>query len=161
MTAIFPGSFDPPTIGHVDVIYRAAKMFEKVVVAVMINSEKKTMFSAEERCSALREACAELENVEVIYSDRLTIDLAHDYEPAVLVKGLRTAADFDYEAMIAAANIEADGLDSVFIISRPEHTRISSTVVREFGSRGGEVDAWAPESVVKLIKEKFELRKER
>ena len=69
MTAIFPGSFDPPTIGHVDVIFRAAKMFEKVVVAVMINSEKRTMFSAEERCAALREACACLENVEVIFRD--------------------------------------------------------------------------------------------
>ena len=155
MTAIFPGSFDPPTSGHIDVIRRAASMFDRVVVAVMINSEKHTMFSADERCSMLRQSCAGISNVEIIYSDRLTIDLAREYAPAVLVKGMRTASDFDYEAMIAAANFEADGLDTVFIISRPEHTRISSTVVREFGSRGGPVEAWAPQPVVDKIKEKF------
>ncbi len=155
MNAIFPGSFDPPTEGHLDVIRRASAIFERVIVAVMVNSEKHTMFGAEERREMLRECCAGLENVEVIFSDRLTIDLAQDYAPAVLVKGMRTASDFDYEAMISTANLEAGELDTVFIISRPEHTRVSSTVVREFGSHGGPVERWTPEPVARRIREKF------
>ena len=155
MNAIFPGSFDPPTVGHVDVIRRAARIFERVVVAVMVNSEKRAMFSADERCEMLRECCAGLENVEVIFSDRLTVELARKYEPAVLVKGMRTASDFDYEAMIAAANFEAGELDTVFIIARPEHTRVSSTVVREFGARGGSVERWTPAPVAERIAKKY------
>ena len=155
MTVIFPGSFDPPTYGHIDIIRRAADIFTHVVVAVMINSEKSTMFSGEERVEMLQKCCSEIPGVEVLYWTGMTGELARMYEPAVLVKGMRTASDFDYEAMIAAANLEAEGLETVFLLSKPEHSRISSTVVREFGSRGGSVSKWAPPPVEMRINKKF------
>ena len=155
MTAIFPGSFDPPTYGHLDIIRRAAALFSHVLVAVMINSEKQTMFTGEERVEMLKECCRDIPGVEVLYWAGMTGDLARQYTPAVLVKGMRTASDFDYEAMIAAANLQAEGLDTLFLLAQPEHSRINSTVVREFGSRGGSVSAWAPPPVEAAIQRKF------
>ena len=108
----------------------------------------------------LQECCAELPGVEVLYWAGMTGDLARQYAPAVLLKGMRSESDFDYEAMIAAANLQAEGLDTLFLLSKPEHSRISSTVVREFGSREGTASAWAPPPVEAMIKRKFGKTKE-
>jgi len=156
MTAIYPGSFDPITNGHIEIIRRAAAVFERVVVAVMVNSEKRTMFTGDERVEMVKTALADIANVETVFFAGLTVELCREYAPSVLVKGVRTTADFDYEAMIAEANKAAGGVDTVLFMADPALARLNSLVVREFASHGGKVSQWVPENVNQKLKLKFE-----
>lgn len=156
MTAIYPGSFDPVTFGHLDIIRRAAGIFDEVVVAVMVNSEKRYLFSDAERADMMTRACEGIANVKIVYFEGLTVDLVRRYSDAVLIKGVRSASDFDYEAMIAEANRASGGVETVFLFASPEYSRLSSLVVREFASQGADVSNWAPDHVCKILRERFQ-----
>ena len=131
-TAVCPGSFDPITVGHMDLAARAANIFDRVILCVMVNGEKHHMFSLEERLALARAAAEELPNVEAAACDGLLADFARDHGACALVKGVRGAADLDWETQMAQINRDlCPRLDTVLLPARPEHLHISSTLVRE------------------------------
>lgn len=135
-TAIYPGSFDPPTLGHLDIIRRAAKQFDRVIVCVMFNSAKSGLFTPEERVELLRRSLAGLEGVENVEVDRdngLLVDYARRQGAGCVVKGLRSVTDFEYELQMADVNRQLSGLETLFLTARPELSFLSSTIVRELG----------------------------
>ena len=148
MIALFPGSFHPPTVGHKDIIARAAAMFEKVYVAVMVNAEKTYVMSAEERVEMLKKMTACFSNVEVVSSAGLTADLARSLNAGVLVRGLRGTDDFEYEDRIAQVNRMLTGIDTVFLPSLPEHRCVSSTVVNDIARHGGAFETMIPQEIL-------------
>ena len=151
-TALIPGSFDPITVGHLDVIERAAKMFERVVVAVSENAEKNTMFTANERLEMARAATAHIENVECVTCAGLLSDCARECGAGTIVKGVRGVADFDYEYQLAAIMRSFEpGLDTLYFPARPELSHISSTYARELIRYKCELGAAIPKSVIPLI----------
>ena len=147
--AVFPGSFDPITIGHVDLVKRALPFFDKIIVAVGINSQKKYLFSLDQRIKWLE---AVFENEPTIHVDSfegLTAHFCQKREAQYLLRGLRNASDFDYEKTISQLNnIVGDGLETMFLISRPEFSHISSTIVREIIKGNGDATPFIPEQVV-------------
>ena len=156
MTAICPGSFDPITVGHIDLIARSSKLFERVVIAVLANSAKNLLFSADERVDMIKASTADLTNVEVITFDGLLADLASQYMPAVLVKGVRTTFDFEYELQMSAINRGLNPeLDTIFIPCDPAYSHVSSTVVRELALHGGDISFYVTASVGQAVKNKF------
>ena len=155
MIALFAGSFHPPTNGHLDVIRRAACMFERVVVAVMVNPEKKYLLSAEERCEMLRRAAAGLDNVEVVWGTGLTAELAKKLGAGVLVRGVRNVTDMEYELQAADVNRMLTGIDTIFLPARPEHRAISSTIVVDVARHGGCLDGMVPEPIRNDIRRWF------
>lgn len=144
-TAFIPGSFDPITLGHYDLIERASKMFEKVVVAVMINGEKKFSFSPEERYRFAADGLKDLENVEVIYSEGMVCELAASLD-AVIVKGVRNTTDFDYEYNLSLINRSAGDVETLLLPASPETAFISSTMVREFLRLEKDVTKYIPQN---------------
>lgn len=156
MTAgLCPGSFDPPTNGHVDVIRRSASVFDRVVAAVIRNPSKAPMFSAGERVEMLEELFADLPAVEVASFDGLLVDFARESEVDVIVKGLRAVSDFDYELQMAQMNHGLSRIDTVFIPTSPEYGYLSSSLVKEVGRLGGAVDRLVPASVGRRLKERW------
>lgn len=130
--ALFPGSFDPFTAGHEAVLRRVLPLFDKVVVAVGVNSEKKYMFSVEERMSRIREMMNDCPTVEVTSYSGMTIDLCHQLGAKVIIRGIRTAKDFEYEQTIAAVNrLQDPSIETLLLLADPEHIDISSTLERE------------------------------
>ncbi len=155
-TAIYPGSFDPITLGHLDIIERASAIFDTVVVCVMVNSSKNNMFTPQERVGFISKAAAHLPNVRVEMSDRLLADLAGDYEGSVLVKGLRNSSDFDMEFQMALINKTANpDLETVFLPSAKENVFLSSTAAREMVRYRAELSGFVPESIIGDIKSKM------
>lgn len=156
--AVCPGSFDPVTRGHLDVIGRAAGLFDEVIVAVGANSSKRPLFSVEERIAMLTEACAELDGVDVLPFTGLLVDFCRDQGAAAIVKGLRFAADFDYELPMAQMNHTLTGVDTVFVPTAPQWSFVSSSLVREVASLGGAVADFLPagvaEATVRRIRER-------
>ena len=139
-TVIYPGSFDPVTLGHLQVIRRAAKMFDKVIVAVLINSSKTPTFSVDERMDLLRQVTADLENVEIAGFDGLLAEYARERGVNAIVKGLRAVSDFEYEFQMAIANKKLNpDLETIFITADSD--------VREIGSMGGDISNFVPECV--------------
>lgn len=155
MIALFAGSFHPPTNGHLDVIRRAACMFERVVVAVMVNPEKKYLLSAEERCEMLRRAAAGLDNVEVVWGTGLTAELAKKLGAGVLVRGVRNVTDMEYELQAADVNRMLTGIDTIFLPARPEHRAVSSSIVVDVARYGGSLDGMVPEPIRNDIRRWF------
>ena len=146
--ALCPGSFDPPTNGHVDVIERAARHLEQVIVAVIANPSKRPMFSLEERTSMLQEALAHIDNVKVDSFDGLLVDYARDAGVKLIIKGLRAVSDFEYELQMAQMNATLlPGLDTVFISATPEWAFLSSSLVKEVARYGGDVSSMVPRAV--------------
>lgn len=155
--AICPGSFDPVTNGHVDVIQRASRLFDKVVVLVAVNSEKHGMFTAEERCELLRRATGHLSNVEVDAYDGLLADYARDHRAVAIVKGLRAVSDFEYEFQMALTNRKLnDEVETVFLTTSTEYMYLSSSLVKEVARLGGDISEFVPPCVVKDILNKTE-----
>ncbi len=144
-TAIFPGSFDPITLGHLDVLNSALKLFDKVIIAVGNNVLKKSLFSVEERLEMIENATREISNVEIISYKGLTIDLCRELNVNFIVRGLRTTTDFEMESVVAQANsrMEPD-IVTVFIPSSPCYSFISSTVVRDVLLNGGDASVFIP-----------------
>lgn len=147
MTALCTGSFDPITIGHYDYIRRAAAIFDKVVVAVSVNTEKRYMFSAESRVRFVKQAFSAFPNVSVTVDDGWVADLAAEWGADVIVKGVRNGTDLDYEYSIACVNQRISGTETFFIPSAPEYSFISSTMVREMIKHGKDYAPYIPEGV--------------
>ena len=151
-TAICPGSFDPVTIGHVDIIERASAIFDRVVVAVMYNSQKKHCFSPEKRMELLRKSLAHLANVEVDSSTLLLADYAAGLGETVIVKGLRALSDFEYEFQMALINKRLNpSLDTMFLTAGESFQYLSSSMVREIGALGGDISGFVPRAVLEDV----------
>jgi pantetheine-phosphate adenylyltransferase len=147
--AVFPGSFDPITVGHVDLVRRALPLFDQIIVAVGVNSTKKYLFSLEQRLEWLREVFAEYPQVQVDHFENMTAHYCHRIGARFLLRGLRNASDFDYEKTISQLNhIIGDGIETVFLISQPEFSHISSTIVREIIVGGADATPFLPPQVV-------------
>lgn len=154
--AICPGSFDPPTNGHVDVVERASRHFERVIVAVVTNPAKKPLFEAPERMRLLKEALSHLDNIEVVEHDGLTVDLARDRGAGVIVKGLRAVSDVEYELQQAQMNSSiTPDVDTLFIATSPKWSFISSSLVKEVARYGGDVAGLVPSAVAEALRGKF------
>ena len=153
--ALFPGSFDPITYGHVDLIQRGLKMFEKVIVAVLVNPNKKPLFSDDERLRLIREALPD-PRVEVAYFQGLLVDFARANNAKVLLRGLRAVSDFEYELQMAMMNrVLDDELETVFLMPKTVYSFLSSRLVKEVASLGGEVAQLVPPTTLEALKRKF------
>lgn len=156
--AIYPGSFDPVTFGHLDIIKRSAEMFDEVIVGVLINNSKKPLFSAEERTEMLQQAVVQYKNVSVINFDGLLIDYMKANDISVIVRGLRAITDFDYELQIAQSNrkVSNETIDTVFLTTSIDYAYLSSSIVREYASYGTDVTDFVPEFVARRLKDRFQ-----
>jgi len=150
--AIYPGSFDPPTLGHLDVIERAAKLFDEIVVAVGVNSAKTPLLSAEDRVRSLRDSVGHLTNVSVDSFSGLLVDYVQSQGAKSIVRGLRATADFEYEFQMAMVNRRlASEIDTVFLMTKWEHSYLSSSIVREVANLGGDYSGLVPGPVADVI----------
>ena len=151
-TAVFPGSFDPITTGHVELVRRAVPLFDKIVIAVGVNSQKKCLFPLEERMEWLEKVFADEPKIEIGSFEGLTAHYCNKIGARYLLRGLRNASDFDYEKTISQLNgIVGEGLETIFLISQPAYSHISSTIVREIIKGGGDASPFLPEGLeVKL-----------
>jgi len=153
---IYPGTFDPITNGHTDLIERASRMFDEVVVAVAYNSKKKPLFNVEERCELARQATAHIPNVSVTGFNYLLADFVRDQGATVVIRGLRAMSDFEYEFQLADMNRRlAPELESVFLTPSNHLSYISSSLIREIASLGGNVSEFVDPAVGAALKEKF------
>ena len=152
--AIYPGSFDPPTLGHLDVIERASRMFDQLVVAVGVNSSKKPFLSPEQRIEALRGATAHIENVKIEAFSGLLIDYAKSKGARSIVRGLRAISDFEYEFQMAMINRRlTDEVDTVFLMTKWEHSYLSSSIVREVALLKGDYTSMVPAPVAEIMRQ--------
>jgi pantetheine-phosphate adenylyltransferase len=155
-TALIPGSFDPVTYGHLDIIERTATHFDHVIVAVIRNPQKtQALFTLEERQAMLAEVSAHLGNVSIDFFKGLLVDFAADHAVNAIVKGLRAVSDFDYELQMAQMNFKLSGIETLFMPTSPEHSFLSSSLVREVARFGGDVSSMVPEPVARLLEKKF------
>lgn len=149
---IYPGSFDPPTLGHLDVVERASRLFDEIVVAVGVNSSKKPLLSAEQRMEALRLSTAHLDNVTVESFDGLLVEYAAKRGAKSIIRGLRATADFEYEFQMALVNRRLnESVDTVFLMTKWEHSYLSSSIVREVAQLGGAYEEFVHPEVAKII----------
>lgn len=154
--AIYPGSFDPVTFGHLDILERAAVLFDKVVIALAINPGKKPLFSLEERRDMILEATTHLPNVEIAETEGLMVDFARQIGAVALIRGLRAVSDFEYEFQMALMNRKLEPrLITVFLMPHDNYTYLNSTIVREVANFGGDVSQFVPPGVARRLKEKF------
>ena len=154
--AVMPGTFDPITYGHLDIITRAANLMDEVIVAVAQSTPKNTLFKIDERAELAREATKELKNVRVETFNCLLVDFVKSRKSHVVIKGLRAITDFEYEFQMTAINYQLDrNLETLFIMSTPQHMYLSSSVVREIASMGGDIKEFVPPCVERALREKF------
>ena len=146
--AVCPGSFDPVTNGHLDIIGRAAGLFDEVVVAVLVNKSKRSLFTVEERIGMLEEVTAALPNVTVGSFHGLLVDYCREHDIRAIVKGLRAVTDFDYELQMAQMNRGLANVDTLFMPTNPEYSFLASSLVKEIASWGGDVSALVPANVL-------------
>ncbi len=154
--AVYAGSFDPVTLGHLDLIERAAVLFDNVIVAIGVHPTKSPLFTPDERLAMLKSVVAHIPNVEVDFFDGLLIQYCTKKGASVIVRGLRVTTDFEYELQIAHANADlAPGVDTVFLPTRTKHGFVSASLVREIASHGGDVSRYAPKIVCDALAKKF------
>jgi pantetheine-phosphate adenylyltransferase len=153
--AVCPGSYDPATNGHLDIIERAAVLFDEVVVAVGVNKSKKGLFEVEERMEMLREITAKLPNVRVDSWHGLLVDYCRENGITAVAKGLRSVSDFDYELQMAQMNRELTGLETLLMANNPAYGFLSSSLVKEVAALGGDVDNLVPPIVLERLNAKF------
>ena len=160
-TAIYPGSFDPITLGHLNIIRRASRIFDRVIVCVMKNREKTPMFTIEERMDMVRRSTARFGNVETATTDKLLAEYAKQFDGAVIVKGLRAVSDFDYEFQIALVNKKMNpDLETLFLTSSEKYTFLSSTVVKEMAAYGADLKEFVPVEIMQDVIEKTKNRRQ-
>ena len=154
--AICPGSFDPVTLGHLDIINRARKIFDHTIVAVLINPEKHTSFTVDERIELLKKATAEMDDVEVVGFEGLLADYARERNATAIIKGLRALSDFEYEFQMALTNKELNpNLETLFLTTRAENMFLSSSIVRQIASFGGDISNFVPACILETIQERL------
>ena len=153
--AACPGSFDPVTNGHIDIISRASALFDEVVVAVGVNKAKKRLFSPEERIDMLTEAASSFPNVRIDSFDGLLTDFCKEHDVHAIVKGLRAVSDFDYELQMAQMNSSLSGIETVFVPTSPEYSFLASSLVKEVATFGGDVSGLVPEHVLHRLTERL------
>lgn len=158
--AVYPGTFDPITLGHIDIIKRASKLVDELIVGVLNNNSKTPLFTPEERVEMIKESVADMPNVKVMAFDGLLVDFARQQKALFVVRGLRAVTDFEYEFQMAQANriIDKD-VDTVFLTTSNAYSYISSSTVRELASFGGDISKFVTKSVEKKVKEKIKKRK--
>jgi pantetheine-phosphate adenylyltransferase len=149
--AVCPGSFDPVTNGHLDIIGRASQLYDEVVVAVFVNQSKSSLFSVEERREMLQEVTASYGNVRIDTFHGLVVDYCREHGIPVIVKGLRAVSDFDYELQMAQMNRGLAGVDTLFMPTNPEYSFLASSLVKEIAKWGGDVSALVPANVLKRL----------
>ena len=151
--AIYPGSFDPPTNGHLDIVERSARLFDRVVIGVGRNLAKKTLFTADERVKLMSEACAKCRNVEVRTFDGLQVDFAREVGASWIIRGIRALSDFEFEFEMGNMNRTlAPGIDMAYLMTAPEYLFLSASRVKELVSFGAAVDKYVPPNVAKALK---------
>lgn len=154
--AVYAGSFDPPTNGHLDLVERASKLFPEVIVALGIHPTRHPLFSVEERLELLKQVCKPFPNVKVSSFEGLLVEYGRSVGARVIVRGLRAATDFEYELQIAHANADLrPEIDTVFLPTRTNYGFISASLVREIASHGGDVSRYAPPAVCEALRQKF------
>lgn len=157
--AIYPGSFDPVTLGHLDIIKRSACIFDEVIVGILNNPQKSPLFSVQERVKILEEVTADLPNVKIDTFSGMLVDYAKQNDINVSIRGLRSVSDFEYETQIAQYNDRLSGgeLETIFLVTSPEYSYISSSGVKEVAGFHGDVSPYLPANVAKLVAEKYNL----
>lgn len=156
--AIYPGSFDPITKGHMDIIERSANIFDELVVGVLNNSAKNPLFSLDERVSMIKEMTADLKNVTVTSFNGLLVDHMKQIDASIIVRGLRAVTDFEYELQIAQTNHKVSPeVDTIFLTSSLEYAYLSSTIVKEIASYGGDITNFVPKEIVDRIYAKYNI----
>lgn len=154
---IYPGSFDPVTLGHLDIITRSSQVVDKLIVGVLNNSAKQALFSSEERVEMIRETTKDIPNIEVESFSGLLVDYARMRGADVIVRGLRAVTDFEYELQIAQANHKANpDIDTIFFTTKVEYSYISSSIAKEFACYGSDVSQIVPPFVIEKLREKFD-----
>ena len=152
--ALYPGSFDPITNGHLDVLERASRMFDEVVIAVLKHPDKKSFLDVENRVKLIKEAIKNMDNVFVDSFDGLTVEYAKRIGAKFLIRGLRTISDFEYEVQLCQTNqVIAPDIDTVFLSTKPQHNFISSSIVRELSNHKTDISKFVPENVVKYLQD--------
>ena len=147
-TAICPGSFDPVTLGHIDIIKRASKLFDRVIVAVLVNVEKQPWFTIDERMDLLRKATKGIDNIEIAGFDGLLVEFAAQNNASAIVKGLRAVSDFEYEFQMALTNRKlAPDVETMFLTTSTEHMYLRSSIVKQVGLWGGDISPFVPDCV--------------
>ncbi len=157
MKAIYPGSFDPVTYGHLDIIERAASVFDTVYVAIGINITKEYLFDHKTRKQMLEECVTHLDNVVIVTTDKLIVDYAQEQGIKILIRGLRAVSDFENELQICTTNLFLNSeVETVFLMSRPQHMFLSSSQAREIAKFGGKLEEFVPPAVEKFLRDKYE-----
>ena len=155
--AIYPGSFDPLTFGHIDMIERASKIVDHLVVGVLHNIAKNSLFSLEERVSMIKEMTKDLPNVSVTSFDGLLVDHMHEIGANIIVRGLRAVTDYEYEIQIAQTNhVQDPEIETIFLTTNLKYSYLSSTIVKEFASYGGDISKFVPEQFIQRIYSKYD-----
>ena len=156
-TAIYPGSFDPVTLGHIDVIKRASKLFDHLIIGVLNNRAKTPLFSVEERVKMLEEVTKDIQNVEVKSFAGLTVDFAKECNANAVVRGLRAITDFEYELQMAQTNrVLAPDVDTIFLTTSLEYAYVSSTIMKEVARFGGDLSNFAPPEIITTLRMKLQ-----
>lgn len=158
--AIYPGSFDPLTLGHLDMIERSAKFVDELVIGVLNNSAKNSLFSLDERVSMIKEMTESMPNVTVASFDGLLVDYMKEINATIIVRGLRAVTDFEYELQIAQTNhVENPEVETIFLTTSLQYSYLSSTIVKEFASYGGDISKFVPARFIDRIYEKYHISK--
>ena len=158
--AIYPGSFDPLSLGHLDMIKRSAKIVDELVIGVLNNSAKNSLFSLDERVSMIKEMTESMPNVTVASFDGLLVDYMKEINATIIVRGLRAVTDFEYELQIAQTNhVENPEVETIFLTTSLQYSYLSSTIVKEFASYGGDISKFVPARFIDRIYEKYHISK--
>lgn len=158
--AIYPGSFDPLTLGHLDMMERSAKIVDELVIGVLNNSAKNSLFSLDERVSMIKEMTESMPNVTVASFDGLLVDYMKEINATIIVRGLRAVTDFEYELQIAQTNhVENPEVETIFLTTSLQYSYLSSTIVKEFASYGGDISKFVPARFIDRIYEKYHISK--
>ena len=150
--AIYPGSFDPITNGHIDLIHRACKLFDKVIIAITQNASKTSLLSIDQRIEAIEASITSINNTQVLSFNSLLVDFVRDHNAQIIIRGLRAVSDFDYEFQLSGMNKRLNpGIETLFMTPSEEFANISSSLVREIFSLGGDISAFVPTPVTKIL----------